>query len=69
MYVLGIANIPIGLKTRKEAYLFAVLHGCALGPIQAYSRRSFFFGGLVFAVLQCLYRSRRSCSPASLSLS
>ena len=43
MHVLGIANIPIGLKTRKEAYLFAVLHGCALGPIQAYSRRFFVF--------------------------
>jgi hypothetical protein len=39
---IGIANMPIGLKSRKEAFVFAVLHGCAVGAIQAYSRRFFF---------------------------
>eukprot|EP00802_Teleaulax_amphioxeia_P011454 Tamp_11486.p1 GENE.Tamp_11486~~Tamp_11486.p1 ORF type:complete len:567 (+),score=61.97 Tamp_11486:193-1701(+) len=41
LMTIGIADVQVGLKTRAEAYLFAVLHGFALGSIQAYSRSLF----------------------------
>lgn len=38
LMTVGISPLPVGLKNVSEAYLFSVLHGLALGPIQAYSR-------------------------------
>jgi len=38
MMMIGISDAPIGLKNTFEAYIFACVHGCAIGSIQAYSR-------------------------------
>ena len=37
--ILGIwSEVPIGLKNPWDMYVFALLHGIALGPVQSYSR-------------------------------